>query len=183
MPHTTRIDGFTLIEVLVSIIVLAMGLIGLASLQATGVKNIQISYNRSQAVHLAQDIADRIRANKSAASTYADVDQNGIGDIQQSPLPGGTLVPICAQAAGCTPVQLAKNDIYQWTKALKAALPDGACGSVGRASASNTAVSNGCGGQIKAEINAKSTDTYIISINWDEDGDGEDPNFVLDFAL
>ena len=98
--------GFTLIEILVAVLVLALGLIGLAALQATGIKNVQTAYNRSQAVHLAQDMADRIRANTSAAAVYADVDSNG-PDVGQSPLPGGTNVGACSSS--CTVQELAEN--------------------------------------------------------------------------
>ena len=55
--------GFTLIEVLIAMIVLAVGLLGLAGLQATSLRNNQSAYNRIKATQLAYDIADRMRAN------------------------------------------------------------------------------------------------------------------------
>ncbi len=55
--------GFTLIEVLIAMLVLAVGLLGLAGLQATSLRNNQSAYNRSQATQLAYDLADRMRAN------------------------------------------------------------------------------------------------------------------------
>ena len=57
--------GFTLIEVLIAMIILAVGLLGLAGLQATSLRNNQSAYNRSVATQLAYDIADRMRANYS----------------------------------------------------------------------------------------------------------------------
>lgn len=54
--------GFTLIEILVTVIVLSIGLLGLAGLQATSFKFNSTAYQRSQATSLAYDIADRIRA-------------------------------------------------------------------------------------------------------------------------
>jgi len=65
MPHTVR--GFTLIEILIALLVLSLGLIGLAMLQATGLRFNNDSYMRSQATILAYDIIDRMRANKTSA--------------------------------------------------------------------------------------------------------------------
>ncbi|HOB61103.1 MAG TPA: type IV pilus modification protein PilV [Candidatus Competibacteraceae bacterium] len=59
--------GFTLLEILVSIIILAVGLLGLASLQATSIRFNQSAYLRSQATVLAYDMIDRMRANIVAA--------------------------------------------------------------------------------------------------------------------
>lgn len=68
-----RQAGFTMIEVLITVLVLSIGLLGLAALQATGLKESQMAYMRSQAVLLAYDMADRIRANPIQSGQY-DVD-------------------------------------------------------------------------------------------------------------
>ena len=62
-----RQKGFTLLEVLVAVLVLAIGLLGLAGLQATSLRVNQSASMRSQATNLAYDMADRIRANRGAA--------------------------------------------------------------------------------------------------------------------
>lgn len=59
--------GFTLIEVLISVLVLAVGLLGLAGLQATGLRSNHSAYLRTQASLLAYDIADSMRANRVSA--------------------------------------------------------------------------------------------------------------------
>lgn len=59
--------GFTLLEVLVSIFVLAIGLLGLAGVMTIGLKNDQSAYYRSQATMLAYDILDAMRANRESA--------------------------------------------------------------------------------------------------------------------
>ncbi len=59
-----RARGFTLIEVLVSMIILALGLLGLASLQGISLKNNQDAHLFSQANALAYEMSDRIKANK-----------------------------------------------------------------------------------------------------------------------
>jgi type IV pilus assembly protein PilV len=65
-------QGFTLLEILVAIVVLSIGLLGLAALQAVSLNNNQIAYYRSIASQQAYDMADRIRANSVgvAAGNY-----------------------------------------------------------------------------------------------------------------
>lgn len=59
--------GFTMVEVLVTVLILAIGLLGLAGLQSTALRSNHSAYLRSQATVLAYDIADRMRANRTAA--------------------------------------------------------------------------------------------------------------------
>lgn len=59
-------SGLSLIEVLVAIVVISFGLLGVASLQITGIKNNQSAYYRSTATILGYDMLDRMRANKKA---------------------------------------------------------------------------------------------------------------------
>ena len=65
--HMLHARGFSLIEVLVSIVVLSIGLLGLASLQISGLRVAQSSFYRAQAAQLATDMADRLRANAGEA--------------------------------------------------------------------------------------------------------------------
>lgn len=181
-----KAGGFTLIEILVAVLVLALGLLGLAGLQANGVKNTQLAYNRSQAIHLAQDIADRIRANSAAVGTYADVNNNNQRDTTEATKPKGQKVAACLTSAGCSKEQLAQTDIRQWHDSIAYALPAG-CGSVvrGTGAAGGGDVDNGCGGKVPENL---ATSTQItISINWDENNDGnvdqDDPNFMMSFEL
>ena len=77
MPYSLRFEknirnsisekGFTLIEILVAILVLSIGLLGLAGLQATGLQSNHSGYLRSQATIFAYEMADRLRANRSTA--------------------------------------------------------------------------------------------------------------------
>jgi type IV pilus assembly protein PilV len=62
--------GFTLIEMLVALLVLSIGLLGMAGLQLTGLKNNLSSSLRSQATYLCYDLLDRIRSNRSARAEY-----------------------------------------------------------------------------------------------------------------
>jgi len=62
-----RARGFTLIEALVALVVLSIGLLGVAALQLTSLRSNHSSAMRSQATFLAYDIIDRMRANREAA--------------------------------------------------------------------------------------------------------------------
>jgi len=83
--------GMTLIEILVAIVVLSIGLLGLAGLQLKGLQVNQGSTYRWQAAVLAEDIADRIRADKAGATagSYAVT-----GGVTSSSATGGTLATI-----------------------------------------------------------------------------------------
>ncbi len=59
--------GFSLVEVLISIVILSIGLLGMAGLTAASMNGTNESYYRSQATVLADDILDRMRANPLAA--------------------------------------------------------------------------------------------------------------------
>lgn len=115
-----RISGFTLLEVLVALVILSIGLLGLAGLQATGLRYNHSSYLRSQATLTAYDILDRMRANRQEAlsntpSPYAI----SLGTLPAAP------TSCTGSGANCTPAQMAADDLYQWETELKNTLPSG----------------------------------------------------------
>jgi type IV pilus assembly protein PilV len=65
--RTRRSRGFTLVEILVALVVLSIGLLGVAALQLTSLRNNHSSAMRTQATFLAYDIIDRMRANRDPA--------------------------------------------------------------------------------------------------------------------
>jgi len=101
-----RAAGFSLVEVLISMVILSFALLGTAALTANGLKSTNDSSYRSQATFLADDILDRMRANISKAS-------GGQYNIDTS----GNLT------AG--PGTLEYFDGKEWLSSLKDALPDG----------------------------------------------------------
>ncbi|MFC1665830.1 type IV pilus modification protein PilV [Pseudomonadota bacterium] len=114
-------DGLSLIEILVTIVILAIGLLGLAGLQMTGVRNNHTAYQRTQASSLAYEIMDRIRANPTGASA-----NNYLINLTTS-IPSAPEIPDnnCYDAA-CTPAQLASADLSQWYTEVQDRLPGGA---------------------------------------------------------
>ncbi len=67
VTFSNRQRGMTLIEILVTVLVLAVGLLGMASLTVGSLKNNQGAFLRTQATILAYDMADRMRANSAEA--------------------------------------------------------------------------------------------------------------------
>ena len=106
--------GFTLIEVLVTIVLLAIGLLGLAGLQAYSLKNSHGSAYRTIASQQAYDMADRIGANLAgvAAGSY---------DNLNATTPTN---PNCI-TSGCSATNMALTDYYQWRRANDVVLPGG----------------------------------------------------------
>lgn len=132
--------GFSLIEVLVALLVLGIGLLGMASLQIIGIRSTYESTLRSLAVNQCYEMADRIRAN------IAGVQAAGYNTIG-----GGETDPGCG--TNCTALQSATYDAYQWNLRNTALLPSGA-GTVGLTTAGPSSSPN-CG-------------TFTITVNWVE---------------
>lgn len=107
--------GFTLLEVLVALFVLSLGLLGLAGLQTLGIKFNQQSYQRTQAVILAYDMFDRMRANPvgKAAGLYDDV-----------PYTDEPSDPAC-ESKGCSVTERREADVHQWKQSVKQTLSEG----------------------------------------------------------
>ena len=61
-------QGFTLLEVLIALLVLSIGLLGLAALQTTGLRSNEMASMRTTSTHLAYDITDRMRANPAGVT-------------------------------------------------------------------------------------------------------------------
>lgn len=112
-----RARGFSLLEVLISMVVLSIGLLGLAGLQTMGLRNNHSAYLRSQATLLAYDIADRMRANRRTAI------DDGSYSLTLNATPA-TPAKDCTTTT-CAPAELAAYDLYHWFKRLTAVLPAG----------------------------------------------------------
>jgi type IV pilus assembly protein PilV len=113
-----RSAGFSLVEALVALVVLSIGMLGIAALYVESLRSGRTALLRTQAVTLAGDMADRIRANPTGRLAYGDAVT--VNDTVAACAPGG---------AGCTTTQLAHHDKALWMRALQAALP-GAVGTV-----------------------------------------------------
>jgi len=131
--------GFTLVEALVTFLILAVGLLGLAGLQAKGLQFDHSAYQRTQAVLLAADIADRMRANLATAvgGSYTVA----FGDAVNSSAN-------CSTSA-CSVATMAKYDLTQWKASLTQLLPRG-------------------DGKIVMTAGVAPAVTATITVHWDE---------------
>ena len=106
-------SGFSLLEVLIAVVILSVGLLGLAGMQVTSLKYVTSSLQRTQATSLAYDILDRMRANPD--DNYATKFDDPASDYTQA----------CLGAVTCDAVQMAEFDLKEWKTAIETLLPGG----------------------------------------------------------
>ena len=106
-------SGFSLIEVLVAIVILSIGLLGIAGLQLTGLRYTHNANLVYQAALQANDIADRIRANSVA------MDNGAYNNISGTGLDPGCIL------TNCSPNQIAATDQFEWNTSNAQLLPSG----------------------------------------------------------
>ena len=103
--------GLGMIEVLVAVVILAVGLLGLAAMQVTASKTTTQAAQKTQAILLAEDMIERIRANRSAAGSYDGV---SVGSADS-----------CVTDYAPSPSDVATNDISGWSNSVRCLLADG----------------------------------------------------------
>jgi type IV pilus assembly protein PilV len=106
-----RQTGFSLVEVLIALVIMSVGMLGIAGLYVQSLQAGRTSMFRHQAVTLASDVADRIRSNPLAGIAYID--------------PVGANNNCVLGGAVCTAAQMAANDIFLWKDQAQATLPGG----------------------------------------------------------
>jgi len=106
-------QGFTLIEVLVSLLIMTLGIVGVLKMQTQSLKSNQRAYFRTQADLLSRDMLARMQANKTEArkGTYTSTSKP-------------TSAPNC-QTTECSAMQLVQWDLYQWYEQIEKQLPAG----------------------------------------------------------
>lgn len=111
-------SGFSMVEVLVALVVLGVGMLGIASLYVVTLRSGGSAISRMQAVNLASDLADRIRANRNGVDAYenaaAAADHDCIGE----------------GSSDCTPTEMAQEDLLVWQDQVATTLPGNAQGTV-----------------------------------------------------
>jgi type IV pilus assembly protein PilV len=149
MPMRTRSRqrGISLVEALVALVVMSVGMLGIASLYVTSLQTGRVALTRTQAVNLVNDLADRIRANSLARDAY-ELEPTVAFGVRR---PAGT--PDCVSSKNCQPSELASIDLNDWLASFKNLLPKNATGAV-----------------TYTPPAAGSPDTYVIQVAWSELG-------------
>ncbi len=116
-PYPNSNGGFSLIEVLVSVLVFAVGILGTASLQTVAKRANFDAVQRTTASQLAFDIFERMRANPDGLASYlaAPGAALGVKNVMAMPLKD-------CKASTCTPQELASRDHWEWQLSLNGAL-------------------------------------------------------------
>jgi len=105
--------GITMIESLVALVVISVGMLGIAGLYLSSLQASRSAKLRTHAVELASSIADRIRANRDAVASYHTASY-GTAPATKS-----------CDTQTCTPAELAEDDLARWLADIDAALPGG----------------------------------------------------------
>ncbi len=99
--------GFTLLEALIGFMILSIGMLGIASLQAVSLKAGKTSVYASIAMMKVDELFESMRANPTALASYTGAGVNNG----------------CTGTVDCSEAQLAQDDVYWWKENLKAGLP------------------------------------------------------------
>ncbi len=152
--RVSRQSGFSIVEVLVALVLLTVGLLGIAALYLDSLQAGRTAIYRTQAVNLASDFADRVRSNRTAIVAY-DV-AFGVTMLQ---------VDACFTTVGCQPAELASSDIKRWKDAIALQLPNGDAQVV-----------------VTAPIGAGEPANYLVTIQWSEVGEAQPVQFQIGFS-
>jgi len=99
-------QGVSLIESMIALLVISIGLLGIAALQITAMKQNNSALHHSQSVWISYDMADRIRANFAEFVNYAGIDTSN------------TYAQDCV-ASACTSTQLITSDAQNWATLIQ----------------------------------------------------------------
>jgi len=154
MMNSKTSKGFSLVEVLIALIVMSVGMLGIAGLYVQSMQAGRSSMLRHHAITLAGDIADRIRANPTAGAAYAAATGNNNNCV--------------AQNINCTVAEMAANDIDLWQAQARDFLPVMGDGSQ----------------QVVVVFNAGTPPSYQITVRWDEPTpDGSVPQYSINVPV
>jgi len=159
---TTGNAGFSLIEVLVSILVLSFGIFGAMKMQLHSIQTSQQSNFYSTAMELASDIAEKMRSNQINSSPYLYVRfQSGKNHSEFSNN---------CHAADCSSDQLANTDISEWLEQIDSALPNASAVICRDSSPWNSDTNSLTWDCASADDNA----SVVIKLGWAEQSDAEE---------
>lgn len=141
--HSRPQSGFTLLEVMIALVIFSIGLLGLAGLQAGGLRSNTQAQLRTIATIQAYDMAERIRSNPRGVE---DGDYNAFDDA--TPTAGDCI------SNTCTAAEMATYDYYEWELNTQNVLP------------------SGHGTVSSALVGGGATRLFTVTVMWDEERTG-----------
>ena len=158
-PRSPRLAaaGFTLVELLVTVLVVSVGMLGLVKMEAAAVSESQVSRVRSLLTFQAESLAGMMRADRAywASTTVAGPTYTFDGNLFT---PDVSSASTCTSSASpCTTTQMAQSDLNAWANGFKLAFP-GALASITCVTAAGTACAAG----------SSIPTTYDIKLTWSE---------------
>lgn len=166
-------------EVLVTIVILSIGLLGVASLQFNSLRGNQTALEASAAVALAMEAADRLRANVPGIRNP----DTGVADRTSYDLINAVGTDPGCISTGCSYQQVAQTDAYEWVTKIQELLPGGV-GVICR----DSTPGDGTGGSSTEAWDHEcdqdpATDVFAIKIGWNHDRDPDTPFLVYRMSL
>lgn len=164
------VTGATLIEVMVALLIMSIGLLGLASLQLSGVNTNSNSEKRTQAAFIANDMVERMRANPTAVAAGAyDAALNNT-NIDCAKAPANICEDRTSASANCTTAQMATFDVFTSYCNAKILLPSG---SLSVWCSDNAGTVQSCAGTVYR----------TVRVNWINQIDGGSENKFLTMTV
>ena len=157
-----RQRGVGILEVLIALIVVSFGVLGLASLQLTGMKHSSSGYNRSMAVMFVENLATRMRTNEAGvdANAYAGFDSDTLNCGTQ-PAPYCQAAPGGTAAQACSAAEMAAFDLFSI-----------ACGNWSSSGAAEDGATNSLNtGRLQVACDdtpCTPTSNYTLTVTWNE---------------
>lgn len=156
-------SGLGIIEVLVALVVVSFGVLGMASLQLTGMKHSSGGFNRSKALLFAQSMATRIRVNNAVVvaggAEYKNFDSTTNVNCGAPPVPYCQARKNVGTTPACTPSELAVFDLYSVS-----------CGDLGSKGADTGVIGSLPNGSLTVDCADPCSpgSTYEVTVNWTE---------------
>ncbi len=147
-----RERGTGLIEVMVTVFVVAIGLLGMAALQTQSKRSNLEAIQRTTATMLVHEVIERMRANAGALGTYL-TEGASIGGQSISAEP----TPKCLGTQLCTPTEIAQHDVWEWEQAI-----DGASEKAGSSLTGGLIAPTGC---LTGPVGG-GTGVYTVAVAW-----------------
>jgi type IV pilus assembly protein PilV len=153
-----HIKGATMVEAMVALVVLSVGMLGIASLYVTSLQAGRTALVRTQAVTQVNDMIDRIRANALARDAYDLSKSNGGKPTSQGCIAGDT---------NCSYQELAQDDLATWIAATKEAVPG----------------TTGLDVKVKLAAATGRPDQYLVRVEWKGAGDMQTLSYQGNLSL